>query len=85
MNKLKLNYHKKVFYFALNFLPWDFLLIKTLDFEKTKTTQFTTFKTDIIKVVLLSFFNFQLFYKQKFPGKEIEFGLALVDFMLLIW
>ena len=34
---LKLNYHKKVFHFALNFLPWEFLLTKKLDFEKTKT------------------------------------------------
>ena len=25
---LKLNYRKKVFLFALNFLPWEFLLIK---------------------------------------------------------
>ena len=32
--KLKLNYHKKVFYFPLNFLPWEFLLIKKLDFTK---------------------------------------------------
>ena len=37
-------------FFALNFLPWDFLLIKKLEIEKTKTTQYTTFKTDIIKV-----------------------------------
>jgi hypothetical protein len=35
---LKLNYSKKVFYFTLNFLPWEFLLIKKLDFEKTKFT-----------------------------------------------
>ena len=35
-SQLKLNYRKKVFYFALNFLPWEFLLIKKLDFEKTK-------------------------------------------------
>ena len=35
---IKLNYRKKVFYFALNFLPWDFLLIEKLDFEKTQTT-----------------------------------------------
>ena len=35
---LKLNYRKKVFYFALNFLPWEFLLMKKLDFEKTKAT-----------------------------------------------
>ena len=31
---LKRNYRKKVFYFTLNFLPWEFLLIKKLDFEK---------------------------------------------------
>ena len=35
---LKLNYRKKVFYFTFNFLPWEFLLIKKLDFEKTKAT-----------------------------------------------
>ena len=35
---LKLNYQKKVFYFTLNVLPWEFLLINKLDFEKTKTT-----------------------------------------------
>ena len=35
---LKLNYRKKVFYFSLNFLPWEFLLIKKLEIEKTKTT-----------------------------------------------
>ena len=29
---LKLNYRKKVFCFTLNFLPWEFLLIKKLDF-----------------------------------------------------
>ena len=27
---LKLNYRKKVFYFALNFLPWEFFLITSL-------------------------------------------------------
>ena len=37
--------------FALNFLPWEFLLVKKLEIEKTKTTKYTTFKTDIIKVV----------------------------------
>ena len=50
---LKLNYRKKVFYFALNFLPWEFLLIKKLDFEKTKPTWYSTFKTDITKVGLV--------------------------------
>ena len=38
IDQLKLNYRKKIFYSALNFLPWEFLLIQILDFEKTKTT-----------------------------------------------
>ena len=37
-----------IFFFALNFLPWEFLLIKKLEIEKTETTQYTTFKTDIL-------------------------------------
>ena len=61
--ELKLNYRKKVFYFTLNFLPWEFLLIKKLDFEKTKTTLHTTFKTDIIKVVLV--FSISNFFTNK--------------------
>ena len=40
-------------FFAFNFLPWDFLLIKKLKIEKTKTTFYATFKTDIIQVVLV--------------------------------
>ena len=39
--KVKLNYRKQVFFFALNFLPWEFLLIKKLEIRKTKTTQYT--------------------------------------------
>ena len=50
---LKLNHRKTLFYFALNFLPWEFLIIKKLDFEKTKATYYTIFKTDIIKVDLV--------------------------------
>ena len=61
--QLKLNYRKKIFYFALNFLPWEFLLIKKLDFKKTKATQYTTFKTDIIKVVLV--FSISNFFTNK--------------------
>ena len=63
MNSLKLNYHKKVFYFALNFLPWEILLIKKLDFEKTEATKYATFKTDIIKVVLV--FSISNFFTNK--------------------
>ena len=64
---------------ALNFLPWEFSLVKKLDFEKNKNTEYTTFKTDIIKVVLVFLIsNFFTNVKQKFPGKEIECGLAAV-------
>ena len=51
---VQLNYRKKLFFFfALNFLPWEFLFVKKLEIEKTKTTKYTAFKTDIIKVVLV--------------------------------
>ena len=36
--RLKLNYCTKVFYIAHQFIPWEFLSIKRLDFEKTKAT-----------------------------------------------
>ena len=41
-----------------NFLPWEFLLIKMLEIQKTKTSEYTTFKTDKSG---LSLFDFQLF------------------------
>ena len=64
-------------FFALNFLPWEFLLVKKSKIEKTKTTKYTTFKSDIVKVVLVfSIYNF--FTKWKFPGKKIECVLAAV-------
>ena len=69
--KLKLNYRKQVFFFALNFLPWEFLFIKKLEIEKTKTTQYTTFKTDRIKVVLVfSISNF--FTNKKSQGRKLS-------------
>ena len=49
-------------FFALNFLPWEFLLLKKLEIEKTKTNLYTTFKTDTYNKSGFSFFDFQLFY-----------------------
>ena len=71
---IKLNYRKKVFHFALNFLSLEFLLIKKLDFEKTKATQYTTFKTDIIKVGLI--FSISNFFTNKIPreGNWVRFS-----------
>ena len=69
--QIKLNYRKKVFFFALNFLTWEFLSIKKLDFEKTKATKYTTFKIDIIKVVLgFSISNF--FTNENFQGRKLS-------------
>ena len=55
----------RYFSFAPNFHPWEFLLIKRLEIEKTKITQYTTFETDIIKVVLG--FSISNFFNNKNP------------------
>ena len=68
---VKLNYRKKEFYLALNFLYWIYLLVKKLNFEKTRTTQFTTFKTEIIKVVLV-FSISNIFTNKNFPGRRLS-------------
>ena len=48
-----------------------FLLVKKLEIEKTKTTEYTTFKTDIIKVVLVfSISNF--FTNKKSQGRKLS-------------
>ena len=39
-----------------------FLLVKKLEIEETKTTLYSTFKTDTYNKSGLSFFDFQLFY-----------------------
>ena len=55
-------------FFALNFLPGEFLLVKKLEIEKTKHT---TFKTDIIKVVLVfSISNF--FTNENSQGRKLS-------------
>ena len=58
-------------FFALNFLPWDFLLIKKLEIGKTKTTKYTTFKTDIIKVVLV-FLISNFFTNKNSQGRKLS-------------
>ena len=50
-------------FFPLSFLPWEFLSVKKLEIEKTKTTKYTTFKTDMIKVVLV--FSISNFFSNK--------------------
>ena len=50
--------------FQMFLLDWiNLLLIKKLKIEKTKTTQYTTFKTDITKVVLV--FSISNFFTNK--------------------
>ena len=43
-------------YFALNFLPWDFLLIKKLEIEKTKTTQCKVSYNEFLVIYFWNFF-----------------------------
>ena len=57
--------------FALNFLPWEFLLVKKLEIEKTKTTKYSTFKTDIIKVVLVILIS-NLFTNENSQGRKLS-------------
>ena len=58
-------------FFALNFLPWESLLVKKLEIEKTKTTKYTTFKTDIIKVVLV-FSISKFFTNENSQGRKLS-------------
>ena len=54
-----------------NVLPWEFLLVKKLEFKKNKNTQFTTFKTDIIKVVLV-FLISNFFTNKNSQGRKLS-------------
>ena len=45
----------------LNLVTWEFLLIKKLEIEKTKTTCYATFKTNTYSNRGLTFFDFWLF------------------------
>ena len=69
-------------FFAFNFLPWDFLSIKRLEIEKTKTTLYTTFKTDTIKVVFV--FWFQTFLLSKIPREVNWVRFSCFNSALLI-
>ena len=64
----KARLQKEGIFFLIHLFARDILLMKKLEIEETKTTQFSTFETDMIKVCLV-FFNFQFFHKEKFPGK----------------
>ena len=61
---------KKIF--TLNFLPWEFLLIKKLEIEKTKTTEYTTFKTDMYNKSGLSFLISNFFTNKNFQGRKLS-------------
>ena len=58
-------------FFTFNFLPWEFLLTKKLEIDKNKTIYYTTFKTDIIEVVLVfSISNF--FINKNSQGRKLS-------------
>ena len=56
-------------FFLIHLFAWDILLEKKLEIEETKTTYYTTFKTDIIKVGLVfsisNFFNNKIYHANK--------------------
>ena len=60
-------------FFAINFLPWDFLLIKKLEIKKTKTT----FIISVLKVVyydyvVLVFSISNFFINKKSQGRKLR-------------
>ena len=63
-------------FFPLNLLPLDFLSKKTLEIEKTKTALYTTFKTGIIKVVLVFWFSMFLLTKIPREGNWVRFSCS---------
>ena len=68
---VKLNYRKKVFFFALNFLPWELLLIKKLGFEKTKTT-FVISVLKVVYYVVLVFSITNIFINNNSQGRTLS-------------
>jgi hypothetical protein len=71
---------EKVLFSRTDFLPWEILLIKKLDFEKTKPTSYSTFKTDITKVGLV--FSISNFFINKISqGRKSVRGLAAANYL----
>ena len=60
---------EKVLFSPTDFLPWEILLIKKLDFEETNPTLVFNFKTDITKVGLV--FSISNFFIKNISEKEI--------------
>ena len=73
---------KKVLFPRTDFLPWSNFVNKKSDFEKTKPTQYSSFKTDITKVGLV-FFDFQLFFNKISQGRKSVCGLAAAIYLYL--
>ena len=62
---IKLNLQKKVLFSRTDFLPWEFLLIKKLEIQKTKTTFIICISFKSCMVGGLCFFKFQFFLLPK--------------------
>ena len=57
--------------FLIHLFAGEILLLKMLEIEETKTTQYTTFKTDILKVVLV--FSISNFFTNKYSqGRKLS-------------
>ena len=72
---VKLNYRKKVFYFTLNYLPWEFLLIKNWISKKLRPPciHLLKLKTEVVLVFLIS--NF-LLTKISWEGNWVRFSCS---------
>ena len=79
-NYIKLNNRKKVFFSSSIYLP-DILFMKKMEIEETKTTLYSTFKTDVINVGLVSSISNFFIKKSSLANKWMSFSysnLALV-------
>ena len=71
---------EKILFSRTDFLPGEILLIKKLDFEKTKPTYYSTFKIDIPEEGLV--FSISNFFINKIsPGRKSVRGLAAAIYL----
>ena len=60
-------------FFALNFLPWEFLLVKKLEIEKTKTI-FIISVLRFVYLVVLVFWISNFFTNKNSQGRKLSAG-----------
>ena len=71
---------EKVPFSRTDFLPWEILLLKKLDIEKSKPTLYSTFENDIAKVGLVFSISNNLINKIS-QGRKSVCGLAAAIYL----